>query len=123
MSKEFTKCRRDLFGGIGFADKPAVCGQFVGNIQPRSHNQVDGWPATPDRVGEPKPIHRTRHVNVREDGANIATALQKPDGLICVGRLHGGISGVFDHMDSAHPNQHFRIHDQDGWLFHCLARV
>src|SRR5581483_1163961 len=55
VSKNFTKRGRDVFGGIGFANKPAVCRQIVRPVQPGCHNKVQRRPAVTDRVGEPEP--------------------------------------------------------------------
>ena len=79
----------------------------------RYQDDLDRRPALMDRVGEFQAVHAAGHLDVSEHQRDVGSALEDCDGFVGVHRLNRGIAGIFDHIDRAHPQQHFVFDDEN----------
>ena len=84
-------------------------------------NDLDRRPAVADEPGKLQPVHRTRHLDIGEDDADIGTALKDRDGFIGIGRLNDFKSGVLDRLGGIQPQQEFVFDNQDHWRKRAIS--
>jgi hypothetical protein len=75
-----------------------------------SRNDFDRWPPAFHKMGELEPVHRTRHVDVGKDQANVASLLKDRNGLVST-------SG-FDHVKTVRFDHRGRVHADQCLVFH-----
>src|SRR2546423_8318459 len=63
-------------------------------------------------MGKLEPVHRSRHMDVGEYQANVASLLEDRNGLIRVGCLDDIKAGGFDRLDGVHSDQRFVLDNE-----------
>ena len=81
------------------------------DVTARGRDDLDGRPSAPDRPGEPEAVHRSGHLDIREDHGDVATGLQQKDRLVGVGGLQNFEPRFLDHVDRGHAG--FVFDDED----------
>ena len=68
-------------------------------------------------MGEFKPIHRARHVDIREDKTDFLVQSEQSKGSVGAARLIHLETSVPDQVNRAHSDQRLVLHDQnrDTW--------
>jgi hypothetical protein len=64
-------------------------------------------------VGELQSVHTAGHLDVGEQQRDVGSGFENGDSLVGIHRLNRGITGVFHHIDRAHPQQHFVLDDEN----------
>jgi hypothetical protein len=66
-----------------------------------------------DRVGELQSVHAARHLDVGKKQRDIGPGFENCEGGIGVHSLDRSITGVLDHIDRPHPQQHLVFNDEN----------
>jgi hypothetical protein len=64
-------------------------------------------------VGELKPIHRTRHVDIREDKTDFLVQFEQSNGSVGAARFINLEASVLDEVNRPHSDQRLVLHDQN----------
>src|SRR5580658_2587259 len=91
---------------------------------PRSDYDLHGWPPSANIVCEFKPVHRARHVDIREDKTDFPVQFEQSNGSVGAARLIHLKAGVLDLVNRPHSDQGLVLHDQnrDTWPFRFFHR-
>ena len=73
-------------------------------------NDLDRWPTIFHEMGELESVHRTRHIDVGKDQANVASLLKDRNGVVRI--------FCFDHFKTVSLNHLDRIHADQDFVFH-----
>src|SRR5689334_24488375 len=71
---------------VGLAQKSSASREvgFRYDCLTRGNDQGHGWPSVSDYARQSQAVHRTRHMNIGENGANVITAFEDTDGFISI---------------------------------------
>jgi hypothetical protein len=118
QAQKLTNRRHHVFRLIGFANKSSVFRELVlvGRDKTRREKYVNWRPTTPNCTREPQTVQSSRHIDVCENGANIASILKNFNGGVRIAGLNHYKPSVFQHLDRAHPNERFVLDDQDNLI-------
>jgi signal transduction histidine kinase len=97
----------NLLRVVRFWQKPSDLGQiFFPDIhKARCRDDLDRWPAAAGGVGELPPVHRTWHLYVGKNNADVAAGLENCDGFVGVAGLHHLEARLCDHDGRIHSRQ------------------
>jgi hypothetical protein len=112
-SNQFAKGCRDLLRPVWLSKKSSATWQLGGRHMSlaRGHDQGDRRPSLPHRLREFEAVHRTGHLDVREDGADVVSALEDANRLIRIRSFNGFESSGFDHVGRTHAKHVFILDD------------
>jgi hypothetical protein len=116
---QFAERSGDLRAAVGLGQKVTAGGQAaVANLeQSRGRYDFDRRPPAPDGGGQLQPIHGTRHMDIRENDADVEAVFKDKNrfvGVFCFDNLE--TSGP-DHIDRVHADQALVFDDQDDRRF------
>jgi hypothetical protein len=94
----------------------------------RGRDDADRRPAVSDRVRQLRPIHGSRHVNIRKYDLDVRAAFEDENGRVGIGSLEDFKSGIPDRFHHGAADQKLVLDDQDDralarWLSHAHHRV
>jgi hypothetical protein len=100
---------------IGLGQEASPDGQILcGRTQLAGCDQDgDRRPSVPDDRDQPKPVHRPRHLYVRENDRYLVDRLEHRNRMIGIDSLNGLKTEVSNHVSSIRSDEKFILHNQN----------
>lgn len=112
VQDELVDCPCDNFGIVRLCNETLRLRKSDIRAPPVSgrHDYSDGWPTVSDKLCELQPIHRSRHVDVSENDADLAVIDQAQDRFIRIGSLDNIEPGIAQVFCDGPTDQWFVLH-------------